>query len=466
MPSTVITKDDGIYWNDTRISFLRKINNGFEYLTIKDINYVQTECGWEFHVSNSLEDAILGIMIPINSELLIYDRPADLYKSKRYYYSPARELERLLKINPKDVNKIQAPIIHLINKDRTYSWSCPNECLISTFVSQYQWYVNLEVHAWESLTFFLDESTNYLINMQRFPHSPSEILINETTSIKSMEQALLTGSRPRSLLNESHKIVQVVRELQLELLKHNFTSIIIGSLARRLNGIPVDVNDIDIMFLNKKELNNASLIMRTFSDTIQINEKNAKFKYQNYYVELCFDNYNILTGKNYTIQKHGLTYVDIEGLLWLYMINLLACNLDEHSDDYKNHVLNALVSIHQIHSTNEFRILPYAKEIPDYSKKCTELCTHLSLSEMKYVDVRINKPFTVRCFQKDHSFLYPIVNLGSKCDAEIAVNCLPHKSIWKDISGREEPLKADLYNGFSLIHISEVELPGVLECQI
>jgi hypothetical protein len=465
MPTEIVKNEDGIYWDNTKISFFRKTNDQVDYLSPDEVECIKTDCGWECHISNSLKDTVLGIMIPVNDfELLVHDQPTDLYKSKRYYFNPEHELERLLKLKLKDLNEIGSPIVHFMGKDRVFSWSCPNECVISTFVNQYKWYINIEAHAWENLVFYLDESSNYLINLQRFPSVRKTVLMNETVSMDTIKRSLLAGHTPTRELKNPANVLQQAREIQAELTKFEIDSALIGSLARRLNSIAVNINDIDLMVENKEQLYRANSALGAFSDFVSITDNGARLKFKNTIVEICYDNYNILRGKNYLVQKHGLTYVDAEGLLWLYMINLFACNIDEHSDDYKNQIINALASLSQAQEIREFGVVPYAKEIPHYSSECFKLCEQLSTSIMKYFDIRINKPFTIRCFQNDSGYLFPIVNLGSQCDAEVVINFVPQIAIWKDISGQQLPIKVNPYQDFSVLHIPKVELPGVLEC--
>lgn len=462
---TEITTNQGeILWNAHPIQFFSKTpSNIDEYLNSNNIEIARSDCGWSFIIQNPA--TITGLMIPIGSfEVIICDTPIEMYKSKQHYYAPARELERILQFNIRDLNIIESPIVHFISDRISSSWSCPNECIISTFVHNYQWHINFVTIAQDSLTFFLDESSNFLVNMQRFPLERKEVLINETSSIHAMQRALLSGSTPRQRPNYSHDIIQKTRHIQLELTQHNIKSAIIGSLARRLNSIPVDVNDIDLMVSNKEELDKAINAVGSFTDVLKIQGNSAKFQHCDYTIELCCDNYNILPGKNNIVHRHGLTYVNIEGLLWLYMINLFACNIDEHSDDYKNHILNALCSLCEGRKLEE-SVIPYQGNMDDYSKRCFELCQQLSSAEMKYYDIRINKPLTIRCFQDSEKTMYPIVNLGSPCGAQVVINFVPKKAHWNDIKGRDMSVSIEPQNEFSIIRIPDVDVPGILECE-
>lgn len=461
--------NDHISFQGNLISFFTKrVEQTEEYFTIQDIAIEETDCGWTFRLPATDSPQILGIMIPVGPlDVMIDTAPLDLYKSKKYYYSsPSREIERILQLNIHDLNNLEIPVVHMIDDDRAFAWSCPNECLISSFVHLHRWHINFEAITWENnLTFFLDKSTNALVNLQRYPHKPKEILINETTSLKTMQKALLAGAQPRSHPNHPHPLVREARQIQLELKKRHLHSVIIGSLARRLNSVPVDVDDIDIMVETKEKMSGAIDVLESFADRISLHDFHAKFEHQDYTIDVCYDNYNILSGAGHVISRHGLTYLGTEGLLWLYMINLFACEMNEHSDDYKDHVINAITSLHRTHKLGEFDLIPYGSVIPDYSQKCTDLCSLLSDTEMEYRDIRINKPFLVRPFKKDNEFFYVIANQGSLCDAELIIDQIPETVTWEDIAGNKATITPTAHQTFSVVRIPQISVPGILRCQ-
>lgn len=469
MKDHILIGDGAVTWDKNPILFFRKdtIKKDDDYFSEKDITIQKTDCGWTFQLPAINKPDVLGMMIPAHlHEVIIDNNPLDLYKSKRYYYSPSRELERILKINPHDFNNMETPIIHMVNENEAFAWSCPNECIVSSFIYQHKWYVNFEAIAWEDkITFFLDCSSNMLINLQRYPPLKKEILINETTSLKEMQQALLTGSKPRDHPNHPHALIREARSVQLELKKRNLDSVIIGSLARRFNSVPVDVNDIDLMVRDKDQLHGAIDVLESFTDRISLHDSHAKFQHQNCTIDVCYDNFNILPGTDYIISKHGLSYLTTEGLLWLYMTNLFACEMDEHSDDYRNHVNNAITSLYRTHKFGEFDLIPYGSVIPDYSKICFKLCKTLSEAKLEYRDIRINKPFLIRSFRIEDNFFYSIVNLGSCCDAEVVIDQTPSEVIWSDISGEVKSIKPIHHQNFSVVNIPQVSFPGILQCQ-
>ncbi len=461
MKSKITTIDNEICWNDRPVRFFKKMNTDI-YFQGSEIDVSQTDCGWNFKISVDVP-CVVGIMIPLSPYEIIIgdDLPVDLYRSKQYYYAQDRALERLLNINLADINPISMPIAHFIKDDVACSWSCPNECLISTFVAQSQWHLNFEVWAHKDLTFFMDESSNFLVNLQRYPADRQDTLINKTTGIKTMQRALLSGNKPRKHPNHPHDTIRKARGIQLELSKHKVDSVIIGSLARRLNAIAVDINDIDLMVLNNEDMSKAIDVLGSIADPVQ----ETKFLHLDHTIDLCYDNYNILPGKNYITTRHGLTYLSPEGLLWLYMINLFATEIDEHSDSYKDHIINAIISIQRSCPNGEFNILPYAKAVKDFSPVVYDLCDMMSGATLEYRDIRINKPFSIRCFKKDKVYLYPIANFGSRCDAEVVVEIIPQSAVWKTID-KTVDVKIVPHSNFSVINIPDVQQLGLLKCAI
>ena len=462
MDSKITTSDNRILWDDHPIRFFKKVVHGDVYLKNNEIDIDQTDCGWSFKITVDTP-CILGLMIPITSyEIIIVDMPVVLHKSKRFYCPRTRNLERLMKLKRFDVNYISIPVVHFTKDDKACSWSYEGECIISTFVAKSQWHLNLEVWSHGESTFFMDESSNFLVNLQRHPVPRGEVLINKTTSIRTMQRALLFGHKPRKNPNHTHDTIRMARGLQLELKKHKIDSIIIGSLARRLNAIPVDVEDIDLMIRDIDSMTEAINVLGSLADPLQ----KDSFLYRDHIIDLCYDNYNNLPSKNYTITRHGLTYLSMEGLLWLYMINLFATELDEHSDDYRDHVVNALVSIQRNCSTGEFDILPYAKSIDDFSSVCYDWCETLSGAVQEYRDIRINKPLSIRCFRDRKKHFYPIINFGSICDAEIVIDVIPETATWQTPTEQTANVSFTPHDTFSVVNIPNVPALGLLTCTI
>lgn len=468
MRDGITIDENSVFLNNTKIKFFNRRKNDEEsYLVADEMTIAKTDCGWKFTIP-AVDSEILGLMIPVGSfEVFINNDALNLYKSRKYYYAPGQESERLLGLNPRDLNKLDTPMVHMIDKDQTYSWSCPGECVISSFIYQYDWCINFETVANENkVTFFLDQSTNALVNLQRHPPQDKELLINPSTSLQTMKEALLTGAKPRRHPNYPHDLIRKTRQVQLELNEHDVKSVIIGSLARRLNYVPVDVDDIDLMAYSTKELDVAIDVLDSFADRISCSNSHAKFQYQNSTIDICYDNYNILPCTDHVINKQGLSYLGVEGLLWLYMTNLFECEMEEHSENYRSHVNNAISSLYKAGQFKEFDLIPYKSSMPDYSDNCFKFCQQLSEAQMEYRDIRINKPFVIRPFKKGNIFFYVIINHGSICDAEIIIDQIPTTAVWEDISGLKKPVEINPEDNFSVLHVSQIYLPGILQCQI
>ncbi|KKM61273.1 hypothetical protein LCGC14_1533350 [marine sediment metagenome] len=457
---------DAILWNKLPIHFFYKKRSKITYLSAIEVKASKMNCGYVFTINPPEQPDIIGIMMPRIGEIIIDDFYLDHQTLQFYCPYGGDVLQKTHSLGRFDVPRIDTPIVHLIHENAAYAWSCPSECIITCgFQYQYESYINIEAVATLPYEFTLDISTNYLINLQRYPTSKKQFLINKYTPISTIKKAILNGGIPRSMPSNPDQIIESARILQqLIKSKDNIQSAIIGSLARRLNGINVDVNDIDLMCYSKQDAINTIDTLSNIANCRWAEDGRGLLNYNGINVDICYDNFNVLPGSNFARNRHGLSFIDVEGLILMYAINWIVLSQNQPTKIHQDHLGESIYSLLNSLPDSEYSIQIDNVEIHDYSDCCRKLLNLLQDAQLQYRDLRINRPFMARLFQEKDTHYITIINNGSVNDVRIIIDFLPKKATWQDITGNTQKAKIDLQEDFCIIYLDQIYLPGVLIC--
>ena len=441
-------------------------NEDISYLPLDDVLVEKTDCGYQFAIQRDSTE-IIGMMIPtVSSKILIDQKAVDPNRTKRYYYQhDGNYFLQLYGFGKFDVDRIATPLVHFVKDGKTYSWSSPPECVISSFQHLYEPHINIETAASNEATFFLDVSSSHIVNQQRYKVERKEVLINEYSDVVHLKESLLYGHVPREVPNSPSDIMKTVRELQSSLTSQEVDSVITGSLARRLNNIAIDVHDIDLMVSTPDDVTKATSILDSSCDRVYIKDHRSKFMHNDLEIDVCFDNYNLLPASNFLVNRMELKFLSLEGLMWLYLMDLFAISRNEYTETYKDHVMRALYSISKGMPGRDIGIIPDIENMECYSQGFLEILQEMKDFTQEYRDVRISPPFDTRIYRKDNLFMLPVINQGSVNDVRIIVDFLPKKSEWTDVSGKKEIVEQELRENFVILHLKQIHLPGVIRCQ-
>ncbi len=443
-----------------------------EYLSHKFINIVETDCGYTIKVDAL---GIIGMSIPCeNAKLRIANEIdyCDPRFTNRYYYSTGpNNLKNIYDIDASFGTVINSPIVHVVHKDKCFSFSTDRQEMITTnFKDAYVQHVNMVVYATDSCSFFIDIASNYLINLQRFAPTPFDIYKHHSLDVNDIKKSLIQKSTVVDACSTPIDIFDTAREVQQSLMDKGITSVITGSTSQHLNGIPTIVNDLDLMIKNKADLIDAMLIMEDIGAEASYHENRASFRLNSIKIDMCYDNYNIMDRHGMLIDDPGqqITYLSLEGLLWIHLLLMYAINRNEYPNTTKSKNLQTLFKLvrknNEIHDqqfgTNS--IVADIEGVNNFSEKCIEFCQELSGYERAYLDIKINDPFSIAIFESQGNFIIPIVNNGSRNNARIIVPFYPESASWEDISNKTREVRVEKHEDFSILFINQIFLPGLL----
>lgn len=438
------------------------------YLTPSDIDVKETDCGYEFTVKR---EGIITFIIPCGASRLRVGNElgyVDTNFTTQYYFPHTTDIIKRKYHIGNAFNLTSYPIIHVIEDEQCCSFSVGAENLITFFKMAYVQYASIATHSSGSVTFHLDISVNALLNLQRYPCiRPSFYIQKDLTDLPTITKAVFHGANIRQIPRSNIELLlERAREIQSTFLKNGIKSVIIGSCASRLNGIPVDVNDLDLMIPPDK-FADAIALMDTLGDRHNIDTYRAKYDLNGVQTDITIDNYNLVEYTGYAKNRHGLTFLDTEGLLWIHLLLLYAISRNQFTKRSVSKNMDVLfglsAKLKSVHDNSVQVDMP----LNSYAKECVRLCDKLGKTSITPMDIRINDPFQMNCFkEEDDVYHFSIVNNGSETDARIVVGLKPKSAIFRDVAGRHEAAKIEIHDTFSLIFINKVFLPGVLSCVI
>lgn len=443
--------------DNIKIMFFYKTRFGGEqYISGNDIEFESNEYNAKFLVKSS---GTIGMMV--------YNFKGNLLADDCLNYVDPKISQQFVNTENHIVEgsiQIDRPIMNCISEKETYSFSSPNEVVITTFQYGFEPAFNIIGEYADTATFYIDKSTNYLVNLQRYPVDPKEKIFHKYCDIKEMGECLYKGY----VLAEDIQNPQDKTLVANEILSITKCGVIVGSLAGFLNGMPIHANDVDIMFDNKEQMREAANnVCAQLGCTIsEQTEFRIRIKYKDTLLEFGYDRFNLLKEPKHIRIYKDLKYLDMEGILQMCLITHYRLYRSSHVDQYHNKV-----------SAQIFRYMTYMNPYFIYEDETImpnvfpekyfgffkELLGKINKSKLEYLDVRVNSPFRIKCFSEDNLWHMPIANLGSPNDARII--CPPIKSAkWRDITGRVEEVEYQDHDNFSIIFVDKIDFPGILTC--
>jgi len=242
-----------IYANDYILSANRY------YLSIDKVKIHNTDCGYLF-IINSVGCQSVTMVIPTcNRKIIVGDgyEYLDPVITHKFYYNGFTSL-----LNSEKTSRCYSPIVHLIQDDDAWSCSVFGECLISCCRDMYEQYIEITgIPNNESISFYIDQSSNYKINLQRQNIDNRVIQYHNSLDINEMKSAIYHGAKLEQITFDIETMIKDVQYVQSLFDKVDLYSVITGSFAEQLNGINCIVNDCDFMFKNKTSIMYAEAIL-------------------------------------------------------------------------------------------------------------------------------------------------------------------------------------------------------------
>lgn len=472
-------QDDVVLFNGHPIYFFIKTQNCESYISTDQIKIEPTDCGYELSFPHEPGD-VIGINVPslglkkrIGNELKYIPDHVDDF----YYYTNGDSYGLSELHNIGKSRFVDSPIVHLIDKDVSYSFSSSStENIFSFFDMSYEPYFNIISASDGQCKFFVDISSNYLVNLQRHKIEPGSILINSFSNLQDISFAIFYNKQIRQSPDFHPEMIQKTREIQKILKENGFLSVIYGSLACRLNGIQIDVSDVDLLIEgDSKNCIKAASVLSEVADLKIVNDKRVDLEYNGLSFDLSWDRYQFFDEYKYFVFRDGLCYLELTGMLW---INLMCkYSIDKYYEmrfkQQKNekNLYACMAKLNMQNASSKYGVCSYQEQEFQIVRQCIphaiSLCSKLNLATPIYEDIRINDPFQINAFQLDNIKHICIVNNGSLQPARVVVPNIVHRATWRDVSGKIlNILNIEKHDTFSIIYLNNIFYTGILSCEI
>jgi len=367
---------------------------------------------------------------------------------------------------------IYAPVVHLV-KPHENAWSCSvfGESIISCCVESYEQYVEITgIPDNHQIQFHIDVSSNYKSNLQRLKINKRHFKYHDILDIHDINNAIYYGAILERTTHNIDSILQDIKNIQKEFNQRGLYTIITGSVAAQLNGIDRECNDCDFMTKTKEEVIYAQEILKSIG-YIERSDKKFSHKHDDLIpIDISHDNYNITSNyPKYVKESHELRFFDLEGLMWLSLLNCYEFHRTSYEYNYikNDKILFDLTkqSYNQSRTCNSV-VGREIQQIYPYTEQCEHLCTIIQNENMIFEDIRINEPFRVNCFGSEHKRYFSIINLGSCNNVRLVSPSLITSAIWTDVSEKETQTRIENHDNFTIIFIDKIEWPGILVCEV
>ncbi len=461
MQPKVEKTDDEILFNGLPMYFYK---GEYDYLKPDDVKFQKTDTGIKFGIESPIPTTMV---VPCEHRRLIigdeYNYIDTRIVTKHYCEGPTKILDN------SNCTPAYSPVIH-IQGDESYSCSVFGECLIFSFVKDYEQYTSITgVPDHGKITFHIDVSPNYRTNLHRPKVSRRIQHYYGLLDLGEIEHVIFHGTRLEKREPNINDVLSHAKRVQKYLKDEDLYSVITGSLAELLNGINCHVRDCDFMLKSYGAMIHASEHLRKNGYSLmQQNDKWISLKSKSgKTVDLSYDNYRLLQLPHYIRESHGLRFFDTEGLLWLAMSNLYEQSRTPYRHSYPRNERALFELTRHAYKRGITCNTTVAKTLDNlnvYTDNCVAMSDQLSSLEILFKDTRINEPFRVNCFGNEDHRIFSVINPGTVANFRLITDLHAQTATWKDVAGKDQKVRIDKHENFSMFFVTDVDLPGVLTC--
>lgn len=445
------------------------------YISKDKISVDQTPCGYKITVAVGSYPTVT-LVLPVKSgHIIVGDEWGYVntdYPSKYYCAGPT-------KVIPLESSEIiYAPIVHIIDGETVQSCSVFGEAQFTFCKDAYEQYIEVTgVPHQGEIIFYIDQSCNYKVNLQRPIVQRRKTYYYDLLDLSDMNRAIYYGSEIIPVKSSASAdvgymirtwgwMVTHIKDIQFILDQEHIHSIITGSVAEQLNGINCSVSDCDFMLPNHEDVLRARDILLEHGYIWQggyITRSESELK-----VGLSHDNYRIMnTHKHCEKELNGIRYLSVEGLMLLSLLNCYEFHRSPYPNYYKKNdrtLLRLTKYAHDHSGMCNNKVAGEIEKISAFIEPCIALCNRIKDVPIAYLDIRVNEPFRVNCFENEHSVFFSIINLGPKDHCRVVTSCNIKSAEWLDVSGGSKGCRIEDHQSFRLLFINDVSLPGILIC--
>lgn len=468
MTSLFTHDSDSILMNGLPIYIYCGIDNK-EYLLSDKIQIVPTDCGYRIDVVTEPDIAVTLVFPCLNRYIYIGNNynhcNPDIVSFYHYNQNSTKLLDAFCKSS-------DSPIVHL-SGDPVLSFSVYGECKISCFKAHYEQYCSIQgISSGNIMQFYVDIASNTKVNQQRHKLKQKEYIYYNILDESEIMNILYNGFSIKKSIPDHSIIMEEIHKINEILISNGLYPIFSGSIAKTLNGIDCNIRDIDIIFKNYSNIQKATEILINLGYVKQ--QENEYFtrmiKDGGLSLDIAYDNYNILLNNWNIDYESKITYININGLLWMSLLNLQEFDRTKYRDtcttnDRSLFELTMMAHKKSCYSYND-KIIKNILKYSDYTNECQKFSDQLVGYEMFYVDTRVNDPFRINVFGNGIEIIYSIINVGSPTECRIVSNYKPVQAIWHGINGFEKEVKIELYDYFSIMIINEPIQHGYIKVKL
>lgn len=504
-----IVNNKTVTFNSNRfyVATKRVTDKDFTYETLDYVDINETDIGYILKVKK--RDCFISMMVPISNEKIIMgNKPyyCNLNRTEQYVYSKSElnSVNTFLRNeinNEKNTPELEYPIAHLVNDEMVYSFSTGNtEALFTIYRHNYLPYIQILTYGFKDddhTTFFIDRSSNYLINLKRFEQNKLKpIHINSYTNLHDMKLALYQQRDIYHRAEVADKI-ELAKRVQRFLEDLGIRSCLVGSGSLKMNDMDVNVDDIDLLIepkdaqkledaknaiLNEFNVTNSEIISNPSPDNYASNiafsflVNGVKVEIDGYdYQRILTDGHSFYEDRIKKVDGICVSKLEYQFLCWLILEqdakrsefsveyatyrneNLLKIvRYFQYSDNYDGELFHR-----SLFTKNADRYFEYVK---DYTDRFIELYSYIKNSRKSYIDVRINDPFFVNAYESENSYQLVVYNSGSSNKARVIFPFEITECLWMDLEMNENcNVNFDYDGNITIIYLPETKSIGLLQ---
>lgn len=433
------------------------------YLSPSSVDIAETDCGYLLTISSILP---VTLVIPCGQRRIIVGDNFDFVDTRsvvQYYCSGPTKI-----LAHDNMEQIYSSMIHLIGED-SLSISVFGESVISLFTHAYEQYTSITgIPDQSKIVFYIDISSDYKINLQRQVPQKRSLSYVDCLDENDLALSVYYGINLIPVESNIEQFIDLVYSIQQIFEKEKLYSMITGSVAEGLNGIPCFIRDCDFMFKNRPSMVHAAELLAEHGWNISKNlERNISLIKEQHKIDLSYDNYNLINFPMYVRESHGLRFLDAQGLMWIALLNQQEFDRTPYKNGYpRNNRMLFELTLHasRTKTTCNDKIGQQLLKLVNLTEECKKISGHLYDTPLMFKETRINFPFRINCFGYDYERVFSIVNTGTISDARVVTDIKPTHAIWVDINKEKQEATIEQHETFSLLFLKNIKHPGILYC--
>lgn len=344
--------------------------------------------------------------------------------------------------------------IHFYKGSEVCSFILDHKASVSFGYSDFNFCAFIDIRSSTDITMSIETSQSWFWNMRNFNISREPIYLVDIVLDSDLFSTLLYGRKIITDYPDPIQLLQCASMVQKILQQHDIVSILIGSLAEHINGIKCSVGDIDLMVQTESDVQRAKEVI----------ESNASFDSK---IDISYDNYNILNGKNALFdEKFDVTYMNNDGLLIMSLLKYY----EVQNNPYLVYNKNAQSVARCMSHGRNTKLLhnPFVNQKRYNTSALLSIASRLCLSKFYHCKISCEPScFKATVFREnDQSILCPVICNGPNTPFKLSIPFSVDRAHWISVDGTSSDCRLYKSLHHTEITLKQTNLPGVIECEI